>query len=476
MGTPKGFVQVKASTAIYRDKDERVKDYDEVEIILSDEKIIEQTSRCMDCGIPFCHGSGCPLGNLIPEWNEYAFSGHWKEALEVLLSTDDFPEFTGRVCPALCEGSCTAGLHIDPVSIRQIELALVEKGFREGWITPQIPNIRTGKKVAIIGSGPAGLSTASRLNKMGHSVTVYERDNHAGGLLRYGIPDFKLQKKIVQRRIELMKAEGVTFETGVDAGVDITANFLLKKFDAICITIGAKAPRDITIKGRNLNGIHFAMEFLSMQNKRINNENLTTPLIDAKDKNVLVIGGGDTGSDCVGTSSRHGAKSITQIEIMPQPPEARSPNTPWPLWPYRLRTSSSHKEGCNRMWNIQTKEFLGENGVLKGVKAVKVEWNFSESGVPMNFKEIEESEFIIDADLIFLSMGFTGVEKIEILNQFGAEIDKRGNIKINTDFSLSSHRNVFAAGDGVSGASLVVRAMEAGKITAKHIDAYLKGI
>jgi len=475
MGTPKGFVQIKASNAIYRDKDERIKDYDEVEIILSDEKIIEQTSRCMDCGIPFCHGSGCPLGNLIPEWNEYAFSGHWKEALEVLLSTDDFPEFTGRVCPALCEGSCTAGLHIDPVSIRQIELALIEKGFKEGWITPQIPNIRTGKKVAIIGSGPAGLSAASRLNKMGHSVTVYERDNNAGGLLRYGIPDFKLQKKVVQRRIELMKNEGIIFETGVDAGTDITANFLLKRFDAVCIAIGAKAPRDINIQDRNLNGIHFAMDFLTMQNRCINNEDVVAPLINAKGKNVLVIGGGDTGSDCVGTSNRHGAKSITQIEIMPQPPETRSPNTPWPLWPYRLRTSSSHKEGCNRMWNIQTKEFFGENGTIKGIKAVKVEWNFSESGAPLGFTEIEGSEFIINADLIFLSMGFTGVEKTEILKQFDVEVDKRGNIKVNADFSLASHSNVFAAGDGVSGASLVVRAMEAGKVTAKHIDAYLRG-
>lgn len=472
MGKPRGFLDIKFKGAKYRSVDERLKDFNEVEVLLTDDEIHQQASRCMDCGIPFCHGSGCPLGNLIPEFNDYVYRGHWKLALGVLLSTNDFPEFTGRVCPALCEASCTAGLHGDPVSIRQIEISLIEKGFREQFIKPSEPEKRTNKRVAVIGSGPAGLTVANQLNKMGHFVTVFEKDQYAGGLLRYGIPDFKLEKRIVQRRIDLMTKEGVKFETGVCIGQDITASFLIKKFDAVCIACGAREPRDLNVPGRNLKNIHFAMDFLAQQNKILGNEKLSNPIITAENKRVVVIGGGDTGSDCVGTSNRQRAASVAQIEILPKPPESRSDKTPWPQWPYQVRTSSSHKEGCSRSWDILTKSFSGIDGKVAKINAVKVSWETSAGGFPVNMKEIPGSEFSIDADLVFLSMGFTGPSDIDAFKQFNLKFDTRTNIKTDDNFCVG-HEKVFATGDVVSGASLVVRAMKKGRDVAIKINEYL---
>jgi glutamate synthase (NADPH/NADH) small chain len=472
MGNPKGFLEVKRKEPGYRPVKERVGDFKEVEQRLSEEEIKKQASRCMDCGIPFCHGSGCPLRNLIPEWNDLVYKNRWKEALDLLLATNNFPEFTGRICPALCEASCTVGINAEPVCIRQVELSLVEKGFKEGYISPKPPKTRSGKRVAVVGSGPAGLAVADELNKMGHLVTVFERDNYAGGLLRYGIPDFKLDKHVVQRRVDLMAAEGVSFETGVHVGLDISAKYLLKRFDAVCITIGARAPRDLKAPGRELAGVHFALDFLWQQNCRVCGQPFDVADINAAGKKVLVIGGGDTGSDCVGTSVRHGALSVTQIEILPKPPENRADSTPWPAWPYQLRTSSSHKEGCERLWDVATKSFEGENGVLKRVHAIKVAWEFDAHGRPSKMKEIPGSEFVIEADLAFLAMGFTGPERDGILSQFGVEYDKRGNVL--TDASLmTTQKGVFAAGDVVSGASLVVRAMAAGRQLADNVDKFL---
>lgn len=472
MGKPRGFLDIRYKGPKYRNINERIKDYNEVELLMTDEEICEQAARCMDCGIPFCHGSGCPLGNLIPEFNEYIYRGHWRLAIYILLSTNDFPEFTGRVCPALCEASCTAGLNGDPVSIRQIEISLVEKGFREGYIKASPPEKRTGKQVAVIGSGPSGLTVANTLNKLGHSVTVFEKDQFPGGLLRYGIPDFKLSKKIIQRRIDLMTEEGVKFETSVCIGDDITPNFLLKKFDAICIAVGARQPRDIVAPGRELKNIYFAMDYLTQQNKLIGGEKITGPIISAENKKVVVIGGGDTGSDCVGSANRQGAASVTQIEILPMPPETRSEKTPWPQWPYMLRTSSSHKEGCNRAWNIATKSFSGSpDGKVTRINAIKVSWDISAGGFPVNMKEIPGSEFSIDADMIFLSMGFTGPADIELLKQFNLKLDNRTNIRTDDNFCIGE--KVFAAGDATSGASLVVRAMKKGKDVAAKINEYL---
>jgi len=474
MGNPRGFLEVDRKEPGYRPVDERLKDYKEVEKHLSDDDIKKQASRCMDCGIPFCHGCGCPLSNNIPEFNDLVYRGHWQDALNILLATNNFPEFTGRICPALCEASCTVGMHGDPVLIRQIELAVIEKGFQEGYIKPTPPVVRTGKKIAVIGSGPSGLAAADQLNRLGHTVTVYERDLSCGGLLRYGIPDFKLDKSIVQRRVDLMKAEGVTFETGIEVGRDIAGGYLIKKFDAVCLANGAKAPRDLKAPGRELNGIHFALELLHQQNSRNAGEPIVGEPVCAKGKRVLVIGGGDTGSDCVGTSNRQGALSVTQIEIMPKPPEGRSEHTPWPQWPYQLRTSSSHKEGCERMWNIQTRNFEGKDGKLTKVNLVKVEWEIDvATGKPLKFKEIPGSEFSLDVDLVFLAMGFVGPVKNGLLQELGLEEDKRGNVKVGADF-MTSTPGIFAAGDIATGASLVVRAISAGRKMAESVDKWLK--
>jgi glutamate synthase (NADPH/NADH) small chain len=471
MSNPRGFIEIQRKDAGYRPAEERVRDYAEVEQRLSEQEIREQASRCMDCGVPFCHGCGCPLGNVIPEFNELVSSGRWEDAIQVLFSTNNFPEFTGRICPALCEASCTVGLNIDPVSIRQIELAVIEKGYAEGYIKPNPPAHRTGKKIAVIGSGPAGLAVADQLNKMGHSVTVFERDKFPGGLLRYGIPDFKLDKKVIERRVNLMREEGITFESGIQVGTDISGNYLMKKFDAVCLCNGSRTPRDLPIPGRELDGIHFAMDFLKQRNCRVSGEEVTVPEISAKGKKVVVIGGGDTGSDCVGTSIRQGAESVTQIEIMPMPPEGRAESTPWPQWPYQLRTSSSHKEGCERMWNIMTKSFSGKGNIEK-INAAKVEWEFSASGHPVKLNEVPGSEFTIDADLVLLAMGFTGPQQFGDLEQFGVELDQRGNVAVDENGTTSA-AGVFAAGDIASGPSLVVRAIAAGRKLAETVNDYL---
>ena len=473
MGNPRGFLEIDRKEATYRPKEERVKDFKEVEVRLSNSEVKEQATRCMDCGIPFCHGCGCPLANVIPEWNDLVSNGHWQEALELLLSTNNFPEFTGRICPAPCEASCTVGLDGDPVFIRQIELALIEEGFKQGWVSPKNPPARTGRTVAVVGSGPAGLALADLLNKSGHSVTVYEKNKKCGGLLRYGIPDFKLDKSVIDRRIQLMESEGVVFENLVEVGKDISAQFLKKKFDVVAITAGAETPRELPVPGRELKGIHFAMEFLAQQNRINGGEDLNGERISAEGKNVVVIGGGDTGSDCVGTSIRQGAKSVTQVEIMPKPPEDRSENTPWPQWPYQLRTSSSHKEGCQREWDIKTVNFEGKDGKVTGVHAVKVEWKFDEQGRPAGFTDVPDSDVTFDADLVFLAMGFTGVVQQGAVADLGLKLDERGNIAVDQN-GMASVDGVFAAGDAASGASLVVRAIASGRKLAEGINSYLK--
>jgi glutamate synthase (NADPH/NADH) small chain len=467
-------MEIKRNAPEYRPVDERVKDFSEVEIHLHEnpQAVREQAERCMDCGIPFCHGSGCPLANVIPEFNELVTAGRFEDASRILLSTNEFPEFTGRVCPALCEAACTAGLNDEPVAIRQIELAIAEKAFENGWMRNDRPLTRTSKKVAVVGSGPAGLVVAAKLNRLGHSVTVFERSESPGGLLRYGIPDFKLDKNVVKRRIDLMTEEGVAFETGVSVGADMSLDLLQRKFDAVCLCGGAGTPRDLPIPGRELRGIHFAMEFLSQQNKRISGEPIDGDEILAEGANVVVIGGGDTGSDCVGTSIRQGAASVTQIEIMPKPPESRSEHTPWPEWPYQLRTSSSHKEGCERIWSVMSKSFEGGNGRVKKIKAVKVEWEMNEKGMPAKFAETPGSDFELKADLVLLAMGFTGPADKEAYAAAGLEFTPRGSIATDAD-GKTNLGNVFAAGDIATGPSLVVRAMTAGANLADSVARFL---
>ncbi|MCF6176825.1 MAG: glutamate synthase subunit beta [Victivallaceae bacterium] len=472
MSNPRGFIEIERQEPTYRPAENRIKDFEEVEnfLYLAPEDILKQAERCMDCGIPFCHGSGCPLCNVIPEFNELVVQGHWQAALDILLSTNDFPEFTGRICPAPCETACTAGLNCSPVTIRQIELAIIEKGFEAGWIKPEQPIIRTGKKVAVVGSGPAGMAVANRLNKQGHTVTLFERDNYAGGLLRYGIPDFKLAKKIVQRRVDLMSAEGVKFETGVAIGTDMSLDLLQRKFDAVCLCGGSGAPRDLPIPGRELNGIHFAMDFLHQQNCRNSDEIIKGDEILATGKKVVVIGGGDTGSDCVGTSIRQGAASVMQIEIMPKPPEERPEATPWPQWPYQLRTSSSHKEGCERRWNIASKSFSG-NDKVEQINAIEVEWSMN-NGLPGKLSEVAGSEFVIEADLILLAMGFIGPADKAMYDAAGLAYDNRGNIATDAN-GMSAVDGIFAAGDIVSGPSLVVRGIDTGRKLAEAVNDYL---
>lgn len=475
MGNPRGFLDVKRQDPGYRPVEERIQDYKEVEKDLNDEEIKQQASRCMDCGIPFCHGSGCPLTNQIPEWNDLVYRGYWKEALAALRYTNNFPEFTGRICPAPCETACTVGIDgDDPVAIRQIEKNLSEKGYTEGITIPNPPAVRTGKNIAVIGSGPAGLAAADQLNQMGHTVTIFERAQYPGGYLRYGIPDFKLDKKVVERRLKVMEDEGVKFECGVAVGEDITGSYLKKNFDAICMTVGARQARDLPVPGRELPGVHFAMEFLGQSNQRVSGEKFSEDELWVEGKKVLVIGGGDTGSDCVGTSNRQKAAEITQIEIMPKPPQDRDESTPWPQWPYQLRTSSSHKEGCERMWNIMTKSFeAGPDGRVQKVHAVEVRWVPAEDGNRPTIEEIPGSEFVIEADYVFLAMGFTGVEKAGLVEQLDLGIDGRGNIAVDENW-MTTNDGVFASGDASAGASLVVRAIAAGRKMADKVNAFLK--
>lgn len=471
MGNPKGFMTIGRKEAGYRPLNDRIYDYGEVEQTLDEEDRIEQAARCMDCGIPFCHW-GCPVGSKIPEWQDLIYKKDWKAAYEVLHSTNSFPEFTGRVCPAPCEKSCVLAIHNEAVTIRENEASTVEHAFNLGFVNPRFPEFRTGKKVAVVGSGPAGLSAADLLNQAGHEVTVFEKNSAIGGLLRFGIPDFKLSKTVIDRRLQIFLDEGIIFKPNVHVGVDITRDELLAEFDAVVLAMGAEQPRDLPVEGRELKGVHFAMEFLAQSNKRIAGEVFPEDVnIFAKDKRVLVIGGGDTGSDCVGTSIRQKARSVTQIEILPKPAEKRADNNPWPYWPNTLRTSSSHMEGCERRWSLSTKRLIGENGRVKQAELVTVEWGKDEAGRWV-MTEVPGTAEIVDAELILLSMGFTEPVHVGLLDSLGVDYDARGNIKVNATKQTSIEK-IFACGDVEAGASLVVRAIEAGKIAAANVDAFL---
>jgi glutamate synthase (NADPH) small chain len=485
MGKPTGFLEFERKASQKRDVNERKNDYNEVELGIDPTQTKDQAARCMDCGIPFCH-NGCPLGNIIPEFNDAVYDGNWQYAYELLSSTNNFPEFTGRICPAPCESSCVLGINKPAVAIEYIEKSIIEKAFENGWVVPVVPKKRTGKAVAVIGGGPAGMAAASQLNKAGHTVTLYERADQIGGLVRYGIPDFKLDKSIIDRRLEVMEAEGITFKTGVNVGVDIKAEKLLEKYDAIVLTGGSTVPRDVEIKGRELKGIYPAMEFLSQQNKRVATERGKSLDLSkdhqgkayqngdllATGKNVFVIGGGDTGSDCVGTSNRHKAKSVSQIEIMPMPPATRAESTPWPQWPMMLRTSTSHEEGCERAWSVNTKEFIGdENGNLKALKLVNIEWVLENGRMVM--KEIEGSEKEYPAELALIAAGFLHPQAGGLIEDLGVKLDNRGNVDANN--YQTSVKKVFAAGDMRRGQSLVVWAISEGREAARAVDEYLMG-
>ena len=474
MGNPKAFLTVKRKDAGYRPVQERILDFGEVEQTLNTEDRREQASRCMDCGIPFCHW-GCPLGNKMPEWQEYVYKGNWKLAAEVLMQTNDFPEFTGRICPAPCEKSCVLSIHRSPVTIRENEASTLEHAFSEGYIQPRIPKNRTGKKVAVIGSGPSGLAVANQLNLKGHDVTIYEKNSHIGGLLRFGIPDFKLNKNIIDRRQKLMEAEGIKFITHTEIGKDVKGKDILKEYDAVCVSIGSQVPRNLPIEGRELKGVYYAMEYLTMQNKLIAKETIPADeLIDAKGKNVLVIGGGDTGSDCIGTANRQGAANILQIEILPKPPKLEDIDNPWPVpFPVVLKTSSSHLEGCDRRWSVNTRRFIGEDGKLTAVEIVEIAWEQDESGKHI-MKEVGKPE-ILKVDLVFLALGFVHPIQEGLLKELGIKTDDiRHNIVTDSNRATNVAK-VFGAGDCVSGQSLVVSSIASGRKTAEHIDEYLKG-
>jgi glutamate synthase (NADPH) small chain len=457
MGDVKGFLKVKRLKSQYRPVCERVKDYEEVSVQRPDSASQEQSSRCMDCGTPFCHW-GCPIGNYIPEWNDFVFKGRWKEALALLAATNNFPEFTGRVCPAPCEYACVLGINDDPVTVRENELSIIEHAYKHGLIKATAPSKRTGKSIAVIGSGPSGLATADQLNRAGHKVTVYERDEKVGGILRFGIPDFKLDKKVIDRRVKLMEKEGVKFVTGINVGEDITYAELKKKFDAVCLTGGSRTPRDMSVEGRELKGIYFAMDYLMQSNRKVSGSAISKDaIIDAKGKKVVVIGGGDTGSDCVGTALRQGADCVVQIEVLPKPSDARPANQPWPKYPNILKTSSSHEEGCERMWSVSTKKFVGKNGVVTGILC-----------------EHEGKERTIPADMVVLAMGFLHPEHVGLLDGLKIEYDQRGNIKTGSDF-MTSKKGVFSAGDMRRGQSLVVWAISEGRRAAYNIDKFLMG-
>ncbi|MDR0863348.1 MAG: glutamate synthase subunit beta [Candidatus Symbiothrix sp.] len=470
MGNAKAFLTINRKEAGYRPVVDRVADFGEVEQTLNSEDRMLQASRCMECGVPFCHWA-CPLGNVIPEWQDLLYKGKWFEAYNLLIKTNNFPEFTGRICPALCEKSCVLNLEHQPLTVRENEVAIAEHAFLEGYVKPNPPQKRTGKKVAVVGSGPAGLAAADMLNRKGHTVTVYEKDEYIGGLLRLGIPDFKLNKEIIERRLDILKAEGIQFETNVEVGKDIPAEKLLSKFDAVCLTIGAGVPRDLPVEGRELKGVYFALDLLKQQNRMVSGQTIpSAQQISAKGKKVLVIGGGDTGSDCVGTSIRQKAAKVTQIEILPAPPEGSNPATPWPAYPNILKTSSSHLEGCERRWSLATKRFIGNKGKVTGVEVQTVEWTQSPEG-KFTMKEVGEPE-IIPADLVLLSMGFTQPVHEGLLDDLGVKYDARGNVAA-VQPNESSVEKVFVAGDVTSGASLVVRAIASGREAAKAIAACL---
>jgi len=473
MGQIDGFMIYNRETPSKEAILKRKQHYNEFVELPTDEKINQQSARCMSCGVPFCM-SGCPLGNFIPEFNEAVFKNQWKKGYHILKSTNNFPEFTGRICPAPCEGSCVLGINRDPVTIEEIEKNIIEMAYKNEWIKPQLPLMKKNKKVAVIGSGPAGLAAADELNQMGYEVTVFERQNKIGGLLRYGIPDFKLEKNVIDRRLDLMIKEGVVFKTNVNVGEDISADDLMRSFDAVVMATGSTVPRDIPIENREAKGIHFAMDFLKQSNEYVDG---IKPLnIDVKDKHVIVIGGGDTGSDCIGTSNRQGAKSITQLEIMPKPPVTRDETMPWPQYPMTLKTTTSHEEGCERMWSVNAKSFLkNENNEVTGLKVIKIDW---EKDLLTNkyksFKEISGSELIIPCDFVFLAMGFLHVEQDKLVSNLGIQLDPRGNLIGNDREYKTNVKKVFSCGDARRGQSLVVWAIAEGRQCAEQVNNYLK--
>jgi glutamate synthase (NADPH/NADH) small chain len=472
MGKATGFLDFERKGVAYRPVEERMTHYREFTVLQPADELMRQGGRCMDCGIPFCHTSGCPVYNLIPEWNDLVWRNRWREAWERLELTNNLPEITGRICPAPCETSCTCAINGPAVTIKQIELAIIERAFAEGWVVPRPPAFETGKRVAVIGSGPAGLAAAQQLRRMGHRVTVFEKADRIGGILRYGVPDFKLEKQVLDRRIEQMQAEGVTFETNVSVGEDLSARYVRRMFDVILLTMGAGAPRDLQVPGRGLEGIHFAMPYLTQSNRHVAGLVTKEEIVWAQNKTVLVIGGGDTGADCVGTANRQGAKKVYQFEIMPKPREWNEPwNPEWPAWPQIMRTSSSHEEGCERDFSIVTKEFTGRGVHVEQGHFVRVEWKKNTRG-RMEMQEIPDSEFALNVDLVLLAMGFLHVEHSKLLEDLGAEVDDRGNVRC-VDYATTAP-GVYAAGDAGIGASLVVRAIWHGRKAAEAIDAGLK--
>ncbi|MDP4619970.1 MAG: glutamate synthase subunit beta [Sediminibacterium sp.] len=475
MGKPTGFKEFSRELPSKLSATERKKNYKEFVDLLPDQKLNEQSARCMNCGVPFCH-NGCPLGNIIPEFNDAVYNKEWKDAYEILISTNNFPEFTGRICPAPCESACVLGINQPAVAIEEIEKHIIEIAFEKGFVAPRKPTLRTGKKVAVIGSGPAGLATAAQLNYAGHEVTVFERDPKPGGLLRFGIPDFKLEKTVVERRIAVLEEEGIQFICNVNVGVNVRVNDIMRDYHAVVLAGGSTIPRDLTIPGRDLKGVHYAMEFLKQQNKRVSNITLEEQDIKATKKNVVVIGGGDTGSDCVGTSNRHEATSVTQFELLPKPPEARAEYMPWPSYPMILKTTSSHEEGADRIWGVATKAFIGdEKGNLKALQIVDLEWTSSTDGSPSKFTEKEGSIREIPCELALLAMGFLHADPAGIIDELDVALDERGNVKASEQNYKTNIAKVFTAGDMRRGQSLVVWAISEGRECARQVDIFLTG-
>ncbi|HEX8855119.1 MAG TPA: glutamate synthase subunit beta [Thermoleophilaceae bacterium] len=469
MGELGGFLRLERKNGPKRPIAERVGDYREYQMTLPVAELQQQGARCMECGVPFCH-SGCPLGNLIPDWNDLVYEDRWRDAIDALHATNNFPEFTGRICPAPCEAACVLDINDDPVTIKQIEVSIIDRAFAEGWVVPHVPEVRTGHTVAVVGSGPAGLAAAAELNKRGHNVALYERNDRIGGLLRYGVPDFKLDKSVVQRRVDLLAAEGVEMVTSVEVGVDITAEELRRRHEAVVITTGSTVPRDLPVPGRELDGVHFAMEYLEQRNRFVAGDDPPEKPISAAGKHVVIIGGGDTGADCLGNSHREGAASVTQFELLPEPPPERPDDlTPWPRWPLILRISPAHEEGGERLFSVMTTEFTGADGRVTHLHGHEV-------GPPPEFKKVEDSEFTIQADLVLLAMGFLHPQHEGLVEQLGVGLDGRGNLAASEDDYATSVPGVFAAGDARRGQSLVVWAISEGRKAALSVDRYLASV